>query len=110
MGVVLAILVTYGISNIIIWGSIFEGFREFWKKWSPNFFGVLFTCMICLPTWIGFFLSAGANLTGYEQFSPFGSQGLDIIPITIFLDGCLLSGTTWLINTIQEYFENNQSK
>jgi hypothetical protein len=102
---ILIILVTYGISNIVIWGSIFKGFREFWEDKNPNFFGKLFTCMICLPTWVGFLLSAGAHITGLTQFSPFASQGLDIIPLAIFLDGCLLSGTTWLINTLQEYFE-----
>lgn len=106
--ILLVILATYGISNIVIWGSIFEGFRNKMSKISPKYLGKLFTCMICLPTWVGFFISMGAHLTDLTQFSPFASQGLDIPSIAIFLDGVLLSGTTWLINTVQEYFENNQ--
>ncbi len=107
MSLLLVILVTYGISNIVIWGSIFEGFRSFWDRVSPKFFGKLFSCMICLPTWVGFLISGGAHITGLLQFSPFASAGLDIIPIAIFLDGCLLSGTTWIINTLQEYYEKS---
>jgi hypothetical protein len=61
--------------------------------------------MICLPTWVGFFLSYGAHYTELLQFSPFASQGLDNMYAAIFLDGCLLSGTTWLINTVQEKLE-----
>ena len=107
MSILLVILVTYGISNIIIWGSLFEKFRRFFNDVSPKFFGKLFTCMICLPTWVGFLISGGAHISGLTQFSPFASQGLDYIPIAIFLDGCLLSGTTWLINTLQESLEGN---
>jgi hypothetical protein len=103
--ILLIIFVTYGISNIVVHGSIFENFRDFMEDKS-TFFGTLFGCMICFPTWVGFIMSGIAHYTGLTQFSPFTSQGLDIIPISIFLDGCLLSGTTWLIHTIQESFEN----
>lgn len=106
--ILLIILAVYGICNIVIWGSIFEGFRNYMVKIDPKGLGKLFTCMICLPTWVGFLVSLGAHLTELPQFSPFASQGLDIPLLTIFLDGVLLSGTTWLINTVQEYFENNQ--
>lgn len=105
MNLILFILTCYGISNIIIFGSIFQSFRNFWEKKSPNFFGKLFNCMICLPTYIGFFISIGAHVTGMLQFSPFASMGLDLPFIAIFLDGCLASGSVWLIHTLQEYFE-----
>lgn len=105
MNLILFILTCYGISNIIIFGSIFKSFREYWEKKSPNFFGKLFSCMICLPTYVGFFISIGAHYTGLIQFSPFGSMGLDIPLIAIFLDGCLASGTVWLVHTLQEKLE-----
>lgn len=118
MNLVLFALTCYGISNIVIFGSIFDSFRKYWQKVSPNFFGKLFTCMICLPTYVGFFISIGAHITGLLQFSPFASIGmnvwikipyfnLDLFPIAIFLDGCLASGIVWLIHTLQEHFERH---
>jgi len=105
MEILLIILVGYGISNIVVFGSLFEGFRNFTDTISPNFFGKLFSCMMCTPWWVGFSLSLGTQLTGYTQFSPFYSYGLECIYISIFLDACLISGTTWLIHTIQEHLE-----
>jgi hypothetical protein len=107
MELLLFILVAYGISNIVIYGSIFEPFREFWNDMSPNFFGKLFGCMLCFPTWVGLLLSLGAHLTGFTQFSPFASYGLTLAPLAIFLDGCLASGSVWLIHTIQESIERS---
>ena len=105
MELLLIMLVGYGISNIVVFGSLFEGFREFTSTISPNFFGKLFSCMMCTPWWVGFSLSLGAQLTGFTQFSPFYSYGLESIYISIFLDACLISGTTWLIHTVQEKLE-----
>ena len=105
MELLLFILVSYGISNIIVFGSIFDGFRELMDDISPNFFGKLFSCMMCTPWWVGFFLSLGVQLSGYSQFSPFYGAGLENIYLSVFLDSCLISGTTWLIHSIQEYFE-----
>ena len=105
MEFLLIILVTYGITNIIVFGSIFDSLREFADTISPNFFGKLLTCMMCTPFWVGFFLSLGSYLSGYTQFSPFYNNGLECVYLSVFLDSCLLSGTTWLIHTLQEHFE-----
>ena len=105
MEVLLIILVGYGISNIIVFGSIFESLREYAIAFSPNFWGKLLSCMMCTPFWVGFFLSLGSVLTGYTQFSPFYSYKLECLWLSIFLDSCLISGTTWLIHTIQEKLE-----
>lgn len=105
MELLLIILVGYSISNIIVFGSIFEGLRETAQVYSPNFFGKLLGCMMCTPWWVGFFLSLGAQITGYTEFSPFYNYGLEVAWISIFLDSCLISGTTWLIHTIQEKLE-----
>lgn len=105
MEIILFLLVSYGISNIIIYGSIFEGLRTFLTKISPKLLGALVSCMICLPTWVGFILSFALTHLGYTQLTPFGSIGLEIIWLRIFLDGCLASGVVWLIHTIQEKLE-----
>jgi len=115
MKLLLFLGIAYGLSNIIVFGSIFKRFREFCENRSPNFFGMLFTCMICLPTWIGF-------LGSYLIWSPsidYGivTNGIDIfnlftIPIwliAVFLDGCLTSGFVWLTHSIQEALERHHN-
>jgi len=105
MELLLIILVGYSISNILVFGSIFEGLRETARINSPNVFGKLLGCMMCTPWWVGFFLSVGSQITGYTEFSPFYNYGLENIFISVFLDSCLISGTTWLIHTVQEKLE-----
>lgn len=105
MEVLLFFLVSYGISNIIIYGSIFDGMRTFFNKINPGFLGQLVDCMICLPTWVGFVLSYTLTSLGYQHLTPFGSIGLDIIWLRVFLDGCITSGVVWLIHTLQERLE-----
>jgi hypothetical protein len=80
-------VMAYGFSNIMVYGSIFRGFRERLKKWGNNqyapfqgvgkFFSDLISCMMCTSTWIGFFL-------GLFIFSPaalryYGSFGINEI-------------------------------
>lgn len=105
MEILVFILLNYGISNIIVFGSIFDGFRDFWDRVSPNFFGKLFGCMMCTPFWVGFILSLTFNLLGYSNLSPLTNSGVELVPLAIFLDGCFGSGTTWLIHTLQEMLE-----
>ena len=105
MELLLIILLSYGISNMIVHGSIFEKLREKADIINPNFLGELLGCMMCTPFWVGFILSLGTQLFGYPQFSPFTHYGVDCIFLAVFLDACLISGTTWLIHTFQEHLE-----
>ena len=107
MGVILFLLVVYGISNIIVYNSIpiYEKIFNFIMKISPKYLAQILSCMLCLPTWVGMILSFSLIMSGYKMFSPFTSAGLDIIWLAIFLDGCLASGTTWLLHTLQESLE-----
>jgi len=103
MNTLLFILVAYGFSNIVVYGSIFKGMRDYLEKVSPNFWGVLVNCMVCFPTWVGFFLSL-------VFFSPTEYYGLGdmVVPsvfTSVFFDGILASGTVWLIHTFQEMCE-----
>ena len=103
MGTLIFILTAYGITNIIVFGSIFESWRNFWSKNNPKFFGKLFTCPLCLSTWIGGILSI--LFTCFGNQTPFTEYGITILPLIIFLDACFTSGCVWLIHTIQEFFE-----
>ena len=101
-------ILSYGLMNIMVYGSIFEGFREFFIKWGDsivpfNFLGKFISgilgCPMCFSTWGGFFL-------GIFIFSP--THILFGLPVEIswFFDGILSSGGVWAINTIIEYFES----
>jgi hypothetical protein len=104
MNTILFILICYGLSNIIVYGSIFDGLRTFLKRKSENFWGKLVSCMMCFPTWAGFFLSI-------VYFSPtlhYGLEDFFFIPkevLSVFFDGMLASGSVWLLHTIQEMCE-----
>ena len=92
------ILAAYGMSQILVFGAIFDKTREWIAKYS-TFFGDLLGCMMCTSTWVGFFLSIAF-------FSP--TAELVTIPYTnIFFDGMVASGSVWGINAIIEWFEKN---
>lgn len=103
----LFILVCYGACNNIIYGSIFQGFRNFLKTFGTGGYSLhkLFTCFMCLGTWVGFFLTYLLNYFGYLNLTPFGSIGLNHYYLVIFLNGLASSGGVWLIHTIQEMLE-----
>jgi hypothetical protein len=111
MNTLLFILIAYGFSNIVVYGSIFSGLRNFSNNFSPNFFGKLFSCMMCLPTWIGFLLSVTFfSPTLHYGINDFEVFNLFVIPkgvLSIFFDGVLASGTTWLLHTFQEMMERS---
>jgi len=103
MKILLFELLAYGITNILVFGSIFKGWRDFWDKINPSFFGKLMSCPLCLSTWIGGMLSFGFNYMGYS--TPFLEYGVTCLPLIIFLDACFTSGCVWLLHTAQEAFE-----
>jgi hypothetical protein len=104
---VLFSIVVYGISNIVVYSTMFEWWRKFTMWISPKILGKLFTCMMCFPTWCGFLISTVLHLYGIGHLTPMGNWGIDVTWLAIFLDGCVASATTWGINIILEYFEYN---
>jgi hypothetical protein len=104
-------IMAYGLSNILVYGSIFNGPRDYITKQSENdynyfqdfflFLKNMLSCMMCTPVWVGFFL-------GIFVYSPvhqlLGVTGF----ISWFFDGLLASGSVWAINSIIEWFEENR--
>lgn len=90
------ILISYGITNIIIFGSIFEKLRTILNKISPKLLGKLFSCPLCLSFWVGVGLSLIISTPITYNINHY---------TLLFLTGCLTSGCVWLIHTIQEFFE-----
>ena len=94
---------TYGMTSIIVWGSIFETLREYIKTKSELLYQLL-TCMLCTGTWVGFIMSAitgGVSNLIYDNLNIF---------VCIFLDGMFTAGVVWFINTISEFLEEYRIK
>jgi hypothetical protein len=66
MEIFIWVLMAYGMSNILVYGSIFNWLRNGLKSWGDNpfmpfqgiggFFSDLLSCMMCTSTWVGFFI------------------------------------------------------
>jgi hypothetical protein len=103
-------IMAYGITNIVVYGSIFSGPREFIRKWSESglpfnsmatFIKNMTSCPMCFGTWFGFF-------AGIFLYSPV-HEILGVNPyFSWFFDGMLSSGAVWAINSIIEWFEQNR--
>ncbi len=103
----------YGITNILVYGTIFNGPREVIFKLAQNeknpfqgfflFVKNMISCMMCCSTWVGFFL-------GLLLYSPTWEY-LDVTEwVSWFYDGLFASGVVWTINSIVEWFEVNRPK
>jgi hypothetical protein len=106
-------LLSYGLMNIMVYGSIFQGLRDFFKNLGNNphtplrfifeFIDGILSCPMCFSFHGGWFLAL-------TIFSPVHT--LFGIPIwgSWFFDGILSSGAVWAINAIVEYYEENRPK
>ena len=108
MEILIWILAAYGMSQILVFGSIFDTTRE-WITKKSTFFGDLLGCMMCTSTWVGFFFS----LVFYSPtlLLTLDTSSLLTIPYSnIFFDGMLASGSVWALNAMVEWFEENRPK
>jgi hypothetical protein len=104
------LLAAYGMSNILVYGSIFQGMRDELKNWGNNelpfnglakFVSDLLTCMMCTSAWVGFFL-------GITYYSPSMSLIGTSDWVSWFFDGMVASGFVWAFNGMVEWFEENR--
>ena len=104
-------IVAYGMTTILVYGSIFNEARNWIHDWGNSdyaafngvgkFLSGLISCMLCTGTWVGFFLSL-------VMFSPVSEFiGLNKY-FSVFFDGMLSAGSVWAINSIIEWFEENR--
>ena len=109
MILLLWLIAAYGMTQIIVYGSIFKNTRNTIEKIGNsripvlgplfNFIHGIVSCMMCCSTWVGFFMGAFIySIWGIEM-------GIPTVP-AIFFDGMLASGGVWAINTIVEHFES----
>jgi hypothetical protein len=106
------LLICYGACNNIIYGSLFEGFRTFLSKFGTGGYSIykLFTCFMCLGTWMGFAISAILTYFGYAKLTPMGVYGIQNIGLMIFMNGLLSTAGVWLLHTLQEALERAFTK
>lgn len=96
------ILIAYGMTSVIVWGSIFQGLRD-WVSEHSKFFGDLVSCTLCTATWVGFFLSLTLGGLTSTYFN------IDW-KVSIFFDGMFTAGAVWALNSLIEFFEENRFK
>ena len=77
------ILCSYGLTNILIWGHIFNKVR-------PN--KRFFKCPMCIGFWVGIILYL---FNGYTELFSFEYNFINLI-----LLGCLSSGTSYILSMI----------
>jgi hypothetical protein len=104
-------IAAYGMTTILVYGSIFNGLRESIHNWGNDehapfnylgkFISQLIQCMLCTSVWVGFFLS----LTMFSPVTTF--IGLNEY-FSVFFDGMFSAGSVWAINAIIEWFEENR--
>lgn len=101
------ILICYGACNNLIYGSVFEGFRNLLSKFGTGGYSLhkLFTCFMCLGTWMGFAISLILAHFGYSKLTPMGELGVENTYLMVFLNGLIAAAGVWLVNTIQDTFE-----
>ena len=92
----------YGMSTILVYGSIFEK-QRLWIKKKSKFVGDLVSCMMCTSTWAGFFMSIILGSLSAQFFI----CGWFLV---MFFDGMFTCGAVWAINGIIEFFEESRIK
>lgn len=109
MTTLIFILICYGATNNMIFGSLFEGWRSFLSKFGTGGYSLykLFTCFMCLGTWMGFAISVIFNHFGYLNLTPSGSLGITNTVLAIFMNGLISTAGVWLIHTAQEALERS---
>ena len=97
--IIIWVIMAYGMSTIITSGAIFEKPR-LWLSTKSTFWYDFVTCMLCVPTWVGFFfcLTLGGLTNEYFETGYF----------TFFFDGMFTAGAVWAINSFIEFFEENR--
>jgi uncharacterized membrane protein len=84
------ILIAYGLTQMLVYGSIFNKIRPS-KQWLKGF-GQLFHCPMCMGFWVGMLLF-GIN-ENTELFT------FEYTLVNLILLGCLSSGTSYILCTV----------
>ena len=81
------VLAAFGLTQILVYGSIFDSIRP-----STGKLGELFRCSMCLGFWVGAFLF---GINGYTELFTF-----EYTFSNLFILGWLSSGTSYVLSMI----------
>ena len=81
------VLCAYGLTQILVYGTIFDKIRP-----KRNKLGKLFSCPMCMGFWVGVFLW---SINGYTELFMY-----EYNIATGFILGCLSSGTSYILNML----------
>jgi len=111
MGLLTWSVLSYGLMNIMVYGTIFQGLRDFFRKWGNDktmffnsigeFISGILSCPMCFGFHGGWFLSL-------LIYSPTNVIFNTPEWCSWFFDGILSSGAVWAINAVVEWFEENR--
>jgi len=88
------ILAAYGMTFIIVHGSIFNKVRPPCEAWGG--FARIFYCSLCMGFWVGVFLWGVSSMTELFSFSN--------SPVTAFICGCISAGTSYFLSMVVDDF------
>ena len=81
------VLAAYGLTQILVYGTIFNSIRP-----TEGKLGELFHCPMCLGFWVGAFLF---GINGHTELFTF-----ECSLANLFILSCLSSGTSYVLNMI----------
>ena len=84
------VLCAYGLTMIVVYGSIFERFRQLMDK--AGVYGKLYRCPLCFGFWAGVFLWSINPFTELFTF--------DYSLVNFLICGWLSSGTSYIFNVL----------
>ena len=87
-------LAAYGLTQILIYGSIFDSVRP--DKESYNGWGLLFHCPMCMGFWVGVFLF---SINGSTELFNF-----DYTIVNLFICGWVSSATSYILAMLFDDF------
>tara|TARA_R110000824_G_scaffold367257_1_gene556396 strand:- start:106 stop:420 length:315 start_codon:yes stop_codon:yes gene_type:complete len=87
MSLITFLLVAYGLTQILVFGSIFDPIRP-----TKGKLGELFQCSMCLGFWVGVFLF---GVSFYTELFTF-----ELNLVNPFLLGWLSSGTSYILSQL----------
>jgi hypothetical protein len=85
------VLASWGMTQILVYGTIFENQRS-WIMEKSNWFGALIHCPMCTGFWVGAFLFGINGLTELFNFE-YNVANLLIL-------SCVASATSYALNTV----------
>jgi hypothetical protein len=91
MSILNFILCSYGLTFMLVYGSIFNGIRP-----TSGKLGELFHCPLCTGFWSGVFLW---SINGFTELFSF-----DYNLINAFILGCLSAGSSYLLSMLVDDF------